>query len=162
MDERRTEARLRPGVRIRLRHVADEHTHLKPGDLGTVTRATRDPWGVVVDVVWDCGSTLSLIPGTDLWEVVDTPAPDPVGSTATQDAPTMSAPTQQPSGPELTLAARLWDEAMCEALAKRGLVATPHDGSGALVFPRESVEQLIVMLPLQPAESAARRQQPSG
>jgi hypothetical protein len=31
-------------------------------------RRRRDPWGEVIDVAWDDGSTLSLVKGEDLWD----------------------------------------------------------------------------------------------
>lgn len=180
--------RTRVGSRIRLVATADPYTRLTPGDLGTVTKVGHDPWSAILGVQWDSGSTLGLCADEDMWAiipelctcntttifhergcpvaaptVVDTADPAPVRSQPSQDDPTVMADTvQQPSGPELALAARLWDEAMCEALAKRGIVATPHDGSGALVLPRQSVEQLIVMLPVKPSESAVGARQPSG
>lgn len=57
-------------MRIELLHTTDKHTNLKQGDLGTVTADTSDPWGRILRVKWDNGSTLSLIWGEDAWKVV--------------------------------------------------------------------------------------------
>lgn len=57
------------GDRVRLVRTTDEHTTLKPGDLGTVGMV--DSMGTV-HVKWDNGSTLGLVPEAgDRWEVVD-------------------------------------------------------------------------------------------
>ena len=59
-------------TRIRLDYTSDEHTDLAVGDFGTITGRRQDPWGEVVDVQWDNGSSLSLVAGEDLWtRVVD-------------------------------------------------------------------------------------------
>lgn len=59
-------------MRIQLLHTTDKHTDLKPGALGTVLREYTDPeWGEMVDVLWDSGSTLSLIWGADAWKILD-------------------------------------------------------------------------------------------
>jgi hypothetical protein len=59
-------------TRIRLDYTSDEHTDLAVGDFGTITGRRQDPWGEVVDVQWDNGSSLSLVSGEDLWtRVVD-------------------------------------------------------------------------------------------
>ena len=63
----------KPGSRIELIYTSDEFTDLTPGDRGTVLRS--NPRGIVpatIDVVWDSGSTLSLIDGEDRWKVVGT------------------------------------------------------------------------------------------
>ena len=64
----------KPGDRIRLVSTTDEHTHLKPGDLGQVQAV--DSFGTL-HVLWDSGSRLGLIPGEDVWE------PDPGEATWT-------------------------------------------------------------------------------
>lgn len=53
------------GDRVRLISTDDEWTDLVPGDEGTVVRV--DSLGSV-DVRWDRGSRLSLIPEHDRWE----------------------------------------------------------------------------------------------
>src|SRR5262245_51006638 len=57
----------RPGDRVRLIHTTDPFTDLQPGALGTVTNV--DSAGTV-DVSWDSGSTLGLLPNEDEWEVL--------------------------------------------------------------------------------------------
>lgn len=53
------------GDRIELVALNDPYTKLKPGDLGTVV-SVREPskWRaeLVINVKWDSGSTLSLLP----------------------------------------------------------------------------------------------------
>ena len=56
------------GKRVRLVRCTDPYTKLTPGELGTVTFV--DALGSVA-VDWDSGSKLSLIPGEDRWEVID-------------------------------------------------------------------------------------------
>lgn len=58
------------GERVRLVSTDDPYTDLRPGALGTVYRVRNDPWGEVIYVRWDDGSTLSLLDGIDRWEVV--------------------------------------------------------------------------------------------
>lgn len=58
---------LRPGAVVRLVSTADPHTRLLPGATGTVENV--DDAGTV-HVRWDDGSTLGLIPGEDVWEMV--------------------------------------------------------------------------------------------
>lgn len=62
-----------PGDRVELIATDDEWTLLRPGARGTVRRVVRTT-GVAftaVDVQWDDGSTLSLIPESgDRWRVV--------------------------------------------------------------------------------------------
>jgi len=55
------------GQRIRLVYTSDEYTRLRPGALGTVV--LEDSLGTV-HVKWDEGSSLGLVPGEDVWEVV--------------------------------------------------------------------------------------------
>ena len=50
-----------PGDRIALVRTDDPSTRLRPGDQGTVTR--WDPHLGQLDVTWDSGSTLSMLPG---------------------------------------------------------------------------------------------------
>lgn len=53
--------------RVRLVQVSDPYTALRPGDEGTVV--TVDD-ASIVHVDWDSGSTLGMIHGEDLFEVV--------------------------------------------------------------------------------------------
>lgn len=55
------------GMRVRLVRMADPYTNLKPGALGRITMVDD---GLTFHVKWDNGSTLGLIPGVDLWDVV--------------------------------------------------------------------------------------------
>jgi|3_EtaG_2_1085321.scaffolds.fasta_scaffold07453_2 hypothetical protein len=58
---------LSPGDRVELVYTNDQHTPLKPGIHGTVTRC--DDAGTL-HVKWDDGSTLGLIAGEDQWRPV--------------------------------------------------------------------------------------------
>ncbi len=53
---------------ITLIHTSDPYTKLERGSRGKLMRRRRDPWGEVIDVAWDDGSTLSLVKGEDLWD----------------------------------------------------------------------------------------------
>lgn len=63
------------GDRVVLVRIADSVTLLKPGARGTVTRI--DSLGTV-DVRWDDGHDLGLIPGVDEWSVLAPVAPKDV------------------------------------------------------------------------------------
>lgn len=54
-------------VIVELINTSDPHTGLKAGDRGLLVRRRQDPWGEVIDVAWDSGSTLSLVKGEDSW-----------------------------------------------------------------------------------------------
>lgn len=54
----------RKGDRVELVSTTDAHTNLRPGDTGTVDYV--DSAGTV-EVSWDTGSRLGLIPGEDVW-----------------------------------------------------------------------------------------------
>ena len=56
----------RKGDRIELNHTADQYTDLKAGDQGTVTMI--DALGTV-QVKWDSGSTLGMVPGEDSFTI---------------------------------------------------------------------------------------------
>ena len=65
------------GDRIRLKYTTDEYTKLEVGSLGWVTgrRMALDPYEIhtveTIDVTWDDGSTLSLIPSDgDRYEIL--------------------------------------------------------------------------------------------
>ena len=58
------------GDRVELVRCTDEHTNLRPGDLGTVTFINVSSFGTTVFVDWDSGSNLGLIAGEDAWKVV--------------------------------------------------------------------------------------------
>lgn len=55
------------GQRVRLVYTSDPYTKLTPGTEGTVVFI--DDLGTV-DVKWDDGSHLGMIPGEDRWEAV--------------------------------------------------------------------------------------------
>ena len=55
------------GKRIRLIRCLDPFTKLRRGSLGTITRV--EPF--TISVKWDDGSSLSLLPDIDEWEVLD-------------------------------------------------------------------------------------------
>lgn len=55
-------ARIEKGARIELVSTADPYTALKAGALGTVTRVMTQLNEQVIEVDWDCGSRLSMIP----------------------------------------------------------------------------------------------------
>lgn len=50
------------GTRVELISMDDPYSRLKPGDRATV-RGVDDAGNILCE--WDCGSTLSLIPGVD-------------------------------------------------------------------------------------------------
>jgi hypothetical protein len=54
--------------RIKLIHIEDKYTKLKEGDEGTITGI--DGIGQIM-VKWDNGSTLSIIPEVDKYEIID-------------------------------------------------------------------------------------------
>ena len=56
-----TPASYQPGDRITLVRTGDPHTRLRPGDQGTVTG--WNPAQGQLHIKWDCGSTLSMLPG---------------------------------------------------------------------------------------------------
>lgn len=60
------------GDRIKLTYTDDQYTKLVAGDEGTVVRTRKDAFGdgMILDVDWDSGSTMSLIEGEDQWEVL--------------------------------------------------------------------------------------------
>jgi len=160
------------GRRVRLQAVKDVYTHLKPGDEGTVTRVYRDPVGTVIDVAWDSGSSLSLIPDEDSFlmlgdgpsgqptqfgpRVVDIAAAPPVGSPpGAQTLPPTSL--SAPGADAVAQASRLWDDAQVQALARRGVEAELVDGRICLT--RNGVERLLVALPVQPVKAAVGTRQ---
>ena len=55
---------LTKGERVRLDHTSDPYTDLRPGALGTVSRVSTQLGDLVIDVDWDDGSRLSMIPAS--------------------------------------------------------------------------------------------------
>jgi len=47
----------------------DDPDPIPPGSTGTVTRVTEGPLAQI-EVRWDCGRSLSLVPGVDRFEVI--------------------------------------------------------------------------------------------
>jgi hypothetical protein len=159
------------GRRVRLVSVQDQYTHLLPGDEGTITRVGSDPWGLIYDVAWDSGSTLSLIVGEDAFvilplapggqcTVVDIPAAPPV--TSPPGAQTLPPATiSAPSADDVARASQLWDDALIQALAARGVTATGL-GNGAVRLDHPAVQDLILRLPVaRPSSTAVGTRQPS-
>lgn len=56
------------GARVELVRMEDPYTQLKPGDCGTVEFV--DDAGSL-EVLWDCGSTLSVLYGVDACRRID-------------------------------------------------------------------------------------------
>lgn len=52
---------------IELVHTTDPYTKLKRGSRGVLRGRRKDPWGDLIDVAWDDGSSLSLVAGEDMW-----------------------------------------------------------------------------------------------
>ena len=89
----------RPGDRVALVATNDPSTSLRPGDRGTVT-GTRDFPERVIDVQWDIGSSLSVLPaaGDRIRKLADHPGAHPspaVGSG--QPRPPSSSPAPPPT-----------------------------------------------------------------
>ncbi len=59
----------RKGDRIELRHTGDPYTDLEAGAKGTVTGI--DALGTI-QVKWDSGSTLGMVPGEDTYTIAHT------------------------------------------------------------------------------------------
>ena len=65
-------SKVKPGDVIVLYHMDDEM--MSPGTKGTVLRITRDPFeddNKIIEVLWENGSTLSLMSKYDAWKVVE-------------------------------------------------------------------------------------------
>ena len=81
------------GDRVRMLHMPDDPDPIPAGSTGTVTRVTDGPLAQV-SVDWDNGRSLSLVPGTDQFEVIErgssnaVPVPGAVlnGITAVKDS----------------------------------------------------------------------------
>ena len=63
-------ATLTPGTRIRLLAMPDDPDPIPVGSTGTVLAVTEEPLGQI-EVDWDSGRTLALIPGVDRFEIID-------------------------------------------------------------------------------------------
>lgn len=65
-------SKVKPGDVIVLYHMDDEM--MSPGTKGTVLRITRDPFeddNKIIEVLWENGSTLSLMSKYDAWKVLE-------------------------------------------------------------------------------------------
>lgn len=65
--------KLKEGDRIILYYMKDEYGSVKPGQKGTVIGLIDDPFEdeKMINVKWDNGSNLNLIPSTDIWKKID-------------------------------------------------------------------------------------------
>ena len=70
------------GDRVKMLHMPDDPDPIPAGSTGTVTRVTDGPLGQV-DVAWDSGRSLSLVPGVDRFEVIE-----PAAEASEPDSPT--------------------------------------------------------------------------
>ena len=61
---------VKPGDRIKLISMPNDPCPIEPGSMGTVTSVTTGAYAQI-DVDWDSGRTLCLIPGTDKFEIID-------------------------------------------------------------------------------------------
>ena len=62
---------VKEGDRIVCYHMEGEYRFCPPGTTGTVKKISKVPFGMgyQIDVKWDTGSSLSLIPETDAWDL---------------------------------------------------------------------------------------------
>lgn len=72
------------GDRVALEHTTDPHTRLQPGDEGTVT--SYDPKHGQLNITWDSGSTLAMLPAEGDRVRLLTPAPAHSGTGAAAKA----------------------------------------------------------------------------
>ena len=86
-----------PGDRVALVRTDDPDTRLRPGDEGTVTR--WDPRHGQLDVKWDSGSTLAMLPGDGDQVRLLTPAPGQPPARTTPSAPPASTPALEGDEP---------------------------------------------------------------
>lgn len=63
------------GKRVKLIYTDNPYTHLKRGDMGTITYISYLPDSMggeqQLSIKWDTGSTLALITGRDQYEVIE-------------------------------------------------------------------------------------------
>jgi Domain of unknown function (DUF4314) len=84
---------LTPGDRVALVATTDPYTRLRPGDRGTVTSVTDRP-EPTIEVQWDDGSTLAILPDAgDQLRLLPSDADPPPGTPATSP-PTPEDPNQ--------------------------------------------------------------------
>ena len=70
-------ARVQRGDRVKMVHMPDDPDPIPAGSIGTVTRVTDGPLAQE-SVDWDDGRSLSLVPGTDEFEVIERGTSDAV------------------------------------------------------------------------------------
>ena len=63
-------AKIQEGDRVKLIYMPDDPDPIPSGSVGTVTRVTDGPLAQI-SVDWDNGRSLSLVPGTDEFEVIE-------------------------------------------------------------------------------------------
>jgi hypothetical protein len=89
-----------PGDRVELVATSDPYTHLRPGDRGTVTSVTDHPENSI-DVHWDSGSTLAILPNAgDRIRLLPSADAEPPSRTPPSSPPTPQDPTQ-PRHPDI-------------------------------------------------------------
>jgi Domain of unknown function (DUF4314) len=120
-----------PGDRVELVATTDPYTRLRPGDRGTVTSVTQSP-EPTIDIAWDDGSTLAVLPNAgDVVHLLPSAEPPP-GSPATS-SPEPEDPSQ-PRYPEVQV--RLSGEDG-NAFAILGRTAAPLRAAGV---PQEQID----------------------
>jgi hypothetical protein len=88
-----------PGDRVELVATTDPYTRLRPGDGGTITSITDTP-EPTIDIQWDNGSTLAILPNAgDRIRLLPSDADPPPASPAS--SPPMSEDPTQPRHPEV-------------------------------------------------------------
>jgi Domain of unknown function (DUF4314) len=87
-----------PGDRVELVATTEPYTRLRPGDRGTVTRVTDSP-EPTVDIVWDSGSTLAILP--DAGDRIRCLPSDDPSSTTPAGTPARAGDPTQPRYPEV-------------------------------------------------------------
>ena len=60
---------VKPGDRVKLISMPNDPFPIEPGSVGTVVAVTTGQFAQI-DVDWDSGRSLCLIPGVDEWEVI--------------------------------------------------------------------------------------------
>jgi hypothetical protein len=89
-----------PGDRVELLATSDPYTRLRPGDRGTVTSVTDRP-EPTIDVQWDDGSTLAILPNAgDRIRLLPSAGAEPPPSPPPGSPPTRPDPTQ-PRHPDI-------------------------------------------------------------
>ena len=66
---------VRPGTRIRLIVMPDDPDPIPPGLEGVVVEVTEGPLAQII-VNWENGRSLALVPGVDMYEVLESAEPE--------------------------------------------------------------------------------------